>query len=79
MEKEIKACVNDILQQRHKLFILELALHSGNVSNVCRTYSIPRSTFYDWKSRYDKFGSQVLLRINTQKEYTPRFNSETVN
>lgn len=79
MEKEVKRRVEDILQQRRNLIVLQLASKSSNVYKFCTEMEIPRSTFYEWKSRYNKSGAKGLLRIKPQKEYTPRVEDDVVN
>ena len=54
--------VNDILNQRKKLFILAYTKIIGNARKACEDFNIPRSSFYDWKKAFDKEGEAGLLR-----------------
>ena len=64
--------VNDILNQRKKIFILEYAKAIGNATKACKEYNIPRSSFYDWKKAYDKEGEAGLLRKKPIAKSHPR-------
>jgi transposase InsO family protein len=44
-----------------KKLILDMAEALGKVSEVCREWEIPRSTFYRWKTAYDKHGIDGLV------------------
>ena len=79
MEKEINRRVNDILQQRRKLRLLKLMSYEKNISKACEEYEIPRSTYYEWKSRHSKYGDNAFLRIKEDREYQPRIDSDVVN
>ncbi len=46
---------------RLKLIVLEHANHFG-VTEACREFNVPRSTFYRWKQKYDKEGRSGLYR-----------------
>ena len=67
MEKEIKKRVNDILQQRRKLLVLKLMSQEKNISKACKEFEIPRSTYYEWKSRYKKYGDKGFRRIKDDR------------
>lgn len=79
MEKEVKKRVNDILQQRRKLLVLKLMSHEKNISKACKEFEIPRSTYYEWKSRHKKHGDKGFLRIKEDREYQPRIGSDIVD
>ena len=79
MKKEIKKRVKDILQQRRKLLILNLMSQEKNVSKACKEFEIPRSTYYDWKSRHKKYGDKGFLRTKENKEYQPMIRSDIVD
>lgn len=79
MEKEINKRVNDILQQRRKLRLLKLMSYEKNVSKGCEEYEIPRSTYYEWKSRHRKCGDKGFLRNKDDKEYQPRIGGNIVD
>jgi transposase InsO family protein len=46
---------------RLKLAVLEFAHHFG-VTESCREFNVPRSTFYGWKQKYDREGRSGLYR-----------------
>ncbi len=48
--------VLDALDARRKLAVLQYAEGIGNVTEACRDFNVPRSTFYRWKRAYLKEG-----------------------
>ena len=48
------------LRVRFKLTVLEYATHLG-VTTACREFSVPRSTFYGWKQKYDHAGQSACI------------------
>jgi transposase InsO family protein len=42
--------------------VLEYARLTGNISETCREFKIPRSSFYRWKNAYDLEGKEGLRR-----------------
>ena len=49
------------LRVRFKHTVLEIAAEVG-VRKTCREFNVPRSTFYEWKSRFDSEGRAGLYR-----------------
>jgi transposase InsO family protein len=49
------------LRIRFKLVVLEFAKHDG-VTKTCKEFEVPRSTFYEWKKKYDLDGRAGLYR-----------------
>lgn len=47
---------------RRKLSVLDYAQGIGNVRKACLTFEVPRSSFYRWKSRYERDGMEGLIR-----------------
>jgi transposase len=41
--------------------VLQIAARAG-VRKICREFNVPRSTFYEWKSRFDQEGKAGLYR-----------------
>ena len=41
---------------QRKLHVLEHANMAGNIRMTCHYFGVGRSTFYRWKSTYDKCG-----------------------
>jgi transposase InsO family protein len=70
--------VNDILNQRKKLFILEYAKIIGNARKACEDFGIPRSSFYDWKKAFGKEGEAGLLRKKPVAKSHPRKLKQSV-
>jgi len=58
MNKEVE----DILNQRRKLMILEYAKAIGSVTQTCQDLGIARSSFYEWKNAFKREGKAGLLR-----------------
>ena len=46
---------------RLKKLVLEWADAVGSVTKACREWEVPRSTFYRWKTAYDKHGIEGLV------------------
>ena len=57
MNKEVASEV----MARFRYIILEYS-RGRNISKVCREFNIPRSTFYNWRKRYDEEGPSGLYR-----------------
>ena len=49
------------LRVRFKHVVLQIAADAG-VRKTCREFNVPRSTFYEWKSRFDSEGRAGLYR-----------------
>jgi len=49
------------LRVRFKYTVLQIAASTG-VRKTCREFNIPKSTFYEWKTRFDKAGRAGLYR-----------------
>jgi transposase-like protein len=48
---------------RRRLRVLEHAEKIGNVRMTCRYFGLSRSTFYRWKTKYDKYGKEAIERV----------------
>jgi len=55
MTKEVR----EAFRIHFKWTVLEYARGIGNVTEACREFNVPRSTFYEWKKAFDKAGSAV--------------------
>jgi transposase InsO family protein len=64
--------VRDILAARRKVMILEYAAAIGKVSEACREFGIPRSSFYRWKKTVSVEGKRGLLRKKPIARSHPR-------
>lgn len=58
----MKSEVKEELSLREKMLILEMTKATGCVSKICLEYSVPRSSFYEWKKKYDADGPVSLRR-----------------
>jgi len=67
MHKEAK----EELRVRFKLLVLELASHLG-VTKACGEFEVSRSTFYDWKNKFDREGKSGLYRKKPAANGHPR-------
>lgn len=65
------------LRVRFKLTVLEYAKHFG-VTPACREFSVPRSTFYGWKQKYDHEGRAGLYRRRPVAYSHPRRTSPEI-
>lgn len=54
-----------------KYRILQHALKKGNVSKTCELFGISRTTFYNWKTSYNKFGIAGLENKKPKKPKMP--------
>ena len=62
---------------RLKLTIIEYATHFG-VTQTCKEFNIPRSTFYEWKQKYNQEGEAGLLRKKPVAKSHPHKTSPEV-
>ncbi len=67
MHKEAK----EELRVRFKYVGLEYANHVG-VTKTCREFNVARSTFYNWKQKYDNEGRSGLYRKKPVAHSHPR-------
>jgi transcriptional regulator of acetoin/glycerol metabolism len=44
----------------HRLSVLELARELGNVAEACRRRGMDRTSFYEWKRRFQTHGFEGL-------------------
>lgn len=57
---------------KRRLRVLEHADKIGNVRMTCRYFGLSRSTFYRWKTKYDKYGESGLGNKSTAAKNHPR-------
>ena len=75
MNKEIKA----YLRVNFKEFILELVKESGKVRKVCKEYGVNKTSYYNWKKKYEKEGRKGLYRkVPTVNNHPKRLSEEVV-
>jgi len=67
MNKEVA----DEVMARFRYIILEYS-RGRKISKVCREFNIPRSTFYNWRKRYDEEGPSGLYRKKPVAHSHPR-------
>ena len=60
------------LRARFKFIVLDQAKYGG-VTKACREFEVPRSSFYEWKKRYDEEGYSGLY----PKKPTPKSHPRT--
>lgn len=65
------------LRIRFKLAVLEYANHLG-ATKACKEFNVPRSTFYNWKKKYDNEGRSGLYRKKPVAYSHPRKTSPEV-
>lgn len=60
---------------RKRLSVLELAERLGNVSEACRRMGMDRTSFYEWKRRFQLYGLEGLKDLppvhKTHPQTTP--------
>lgn len=59
------------LRRRLKLTVLEYAKHLG-VTEACREFNVPHSTFYQWKEKYEQEGRAGLYQKKPIAYHHPR-------
>ena len=74
MNKEVE----DILNQRRKLMILEYAKAIDSVTQTCQDLGIARSSFYEWKNAFEREGKAGLLRKKPIPKNHPRKIKQSV-
>jgi len=52
--------VKDRIKRNQALFVQEYKNKACNISATCQAVGINRLTFYDWKSKYPEFESQII-------------------
>ena len=72
MNKEIKA----YLRVDFKVFILEVTKKLGKVSKILREYNVNKTSYYNWKKKYEKEGRQGLYRKKPSVNNHPKRLSE---
>lgn len=83
LEKEVKRKVKEALKLRRQLFVLDVISKSRfSVKENCKDFGLARSTYYDWKKRYDLEGEEGLKRkkpiANTHPKKVPQDVKEKV-
>jgi len=74
MQKEVR----EAFRVHFKWTVLEYAKVCCNVSEVCREFEVPRSTFYNWKKAFDKEGKAGLARKKPIARNHPRSLAQDV-
>jgi len=63
MEQEIKKRAKEIIKFRRRLFVIQFISKSRHsVKQECEEFGVSRSTFYQWKKKYDLEGEEGLKR-----------------
>jgi len=65
------------LRARFRFVVLDYASYSG-VTEACREFEVPRSTFYRWKKRYDEEGLTGLYPKKPTPKRHPRMTPPEV-
>jgi len=74
MRKELR----DYLAIQVKLATIEYAASWGNVSRACRTFRVPRSSYYRWIKIYEAEGEDGLKRKRPIAKNHPNRISDSV-
>ena len=63
IEQEIKKRAKEIIKFRRRLFVIQFISKSRHsVKQECEEFGVSRSTFYQWKKKYDLEGEEGLKR-----------------
>ncbi|KPJ58472.1 MAG: hypothetical protein AMJ46_14165 [Latescibacteria bacterium DG_63] len=68
MTKEVR----EAFAIRRKMVVLEYARLAGSVTEACREFEVPRSSFYFWKKSFDAEGRSGLVRKRPVARHHPR-------
>lgn len=63
--------MDSISEARWRLGVLELAEKLGSVAEACRRRGVGRSTFYDWRRRYQAGGIDGLINLPPKHKFHP--------
>ena len=61
-DKEVNRKVKEVLRIRSIVTVIEFISKRKNVKDQCKDFGIPRSTYYEWKKKYDLEGKKGLKR-----------------
>jgi transposase-like protein len=65
---------------KNRLRVLEHAKKIGNIHKTCRYFGIPRSSFYRWKTAYDRNGESGLVnKPPVAKSHPNQLSREVIN
>lgn len=69
IEEIIEKRAKEIIATRRKVYIVEYIKDSKkSVLQECLEFGIPRSTFYEWKKKYELEGKEGMKRRDEKKE-----------
>lgn len=72
--------IEQYLRWKFKLRVLEFAKDYGKVKETCEMFNVSRSTYFNWKRKYEKDGAEGLLRKKREVDtYPNRINQKTVD
>ncbi len=80
LEKEINKRAKEIIKFKRQLFVLQFIRESKKtVNQECKEFGIPRSTYYEWKKKYDLEGEEGLKRKKpVAKNYPNKVPQEVI-
>ena len=71
--------IEKYLQHRKKIRVLKYAKDFG-ARDACETFGVTKTTFYNWKNKFDKYGEVGLERkIRDPKTYGNRLTQKLLN
>ena len=70
--------IEKYLQHRKKIRVLKYAQDFG-ARDACETFGVTKTTFYNWKNKFEKYGEKGLERkIRDPKTYGNRLDSKVI-
>ena len=54
--------IEKYLRWKFKLRVLKFVRDHGSINEACEIFEISRTTYFNWKRKYDKYGEEGLLR-----------------
>ena len=63
--------IEQYLRWKFKLRVLEFAKDYGKVKETCEMFNVSRSSYFNWKRKFDKHGAKGLLRKRGKLIPTP--------
>lgn len=71
--------IQQYLDYHRKLRVLRFAKDYGRINEVCEIFKISRTTYFNWKRKFDQSGKEGLLRKKRDyNTYANRIDSSTV-
>ena len=72
--------IEKYLRWKFKLRALKFVRDHGSINAACEIFEISRTTYFNWKRKYDKYGEEGLLRKKRDSQtYWNKIDKTTVD